>query len=125
MIRASLESLQATEPGPGIRSGISSSAGKTPLPAIADTSWALWGLGRWYIKYRIRTSPWPLGAAASEGHMRTDHHGALAWQSEGVDRASRVAGHRDEELLAPASHGRSVGRRDRDSGEEVGSVLEV
>ena len=46
--------------------------------------------------------------AGSDGYLRAHRHGALARQTEVLDRARRIARHRHEQLLAPASHSRSV-----------------
>src|SRR5947209_10472778 len=73
--------------------------------------------------------PWPSlrkpPRRSSEWNLRTHREGAVARQSEVLDRAGSVAGHRDEQLLAPAlDHGRGC-RSDGDLRDEVGGVLEV
>src|SRR4249920_3726911 len=61
----------------------------------------------------------------SQIDLRADDHRPIAWQLEGVDRARRVPGHPDEQLLAPGPHRRGVGRLDRDLRNEVRGMLEV
>ena len=80
----------------------------------------------WSVRTRLPKSRSPRTSRFTlEVNLRADDHGAFAWQPEGVDWARRVAGHRDEQPLAPTPHGRGVGRRDRDPREEVLGVLEV
>ena len=64
-------------------------------------------------------------SARLERDLGADHDGAVAGQPEGVDRARGVAGHRDEEPLAPGPQRARGGRGDRDARDEVGGVLEV
>src|SRR6188472_307279 len=65
------------------------------------------------------------GWSRSERHLRSDDHGAVPREPEGLDRAGRVAGHRDEQSLPQQPEGRRVRRSDRDPREEVLGVLEV
>src|SRR5947209_18855555 len=92
----------------------------------ARTTAGLWIMGR--RRYRsalARAPPVRLRPAASERDLRAHLHAPLPREPEAVDRARRVAGHEDEQPLAPGAQARTARRHDGHPRDEVGRVLEV
>src|SRR4051794_38437648 len=64
-------------------------------------------------------------ARGSQRDLRSHRDRPVTWESERIDGACSVAGHRDEQPLAPGAQTRRLGWLDRDARDEVRRVLEV